>query len=353
MRFNRLEIFLNILFWVLMTWLFVYGRNTMDIQAIEVINGKKEVISVRNNDKVIAFLIAQILLIILFYLEFYLIHGLHSPKAVKFFILKSIGLALSTQILILILIKAIVFPGNENVNDLSAIVPMIALYLAVAFCYGFTKKWITHEQDKRRLEFTKKQIELDLLRQQLQPHFLFNTMNNLLAMVDQHDHPKLANSIDKMSSLLRYVVYDTQHQQITIAEEITFIRNYADLHLLRYEEDEVDFNFQVEGVFDAQSIEPGILLCYVENAFKHGVQPEERAFIYIKIDLSNTDQIEFSIENSIPEYSSIHEKGGFGIKSNQERLALVYPGSHNLHIEHKKNYKVVLTIKNNESNYSG
>ena len=124
-------------------------------------------------------------------------------------------------------------------------------------CYGFTKKWIQHEYDRKQLEFTKNQTELKLLRQQLQPHFLFNTMNNLLAMVNQSDNPKLAQSIDKLSGLLRYVVYDTKNRNVRIDEEIAFIQNFAELHLLRFEEDEIDFKIDIIGNWNQQKLSQG------------------------------------------------------------------------------------------------
>lgn len=353
MDYKRIEIALNVLFWVLMTWLFVFGENTMDVLSIEAVDGGKYKETVRNYDRLYAFIISQCVLIIFFYVELYLIHQLNRPKAVWIFVLKSVLLATIALLVCFVLVKTVAFPNNDSVKDLSAIVPMIVFYTAVAICYGFTKNWMKHEKEKAQLELTKNQVELNLLRQQLQPHFLFNTMNNLLAMVNQTDNPKLAESIDKLSGLLRYVVYDTQRKKISIAEEIEFVKNFVALHLLRFEEGEVDLTFGITGTYDTQKIEPGIFLCYVENAFKHGVQPEIKSFINIQLDISMPDRVYFSIENSIPEHPFQYEKGGFGIKSNQERLALVYPNRHTISFVINETYLVELNIKTDESNHSG
>lgn len=345
MRFKRIEIVLNILFWGIMIWAFVFGNGTMDIVSTEIIEGKVHKVLVRSTDKIYAALIAQFLFILFFYTELYLIHKLKKPKAVKGFVLKSIGLFFGTLIIYVLLIIIVVFPNDENAWEINTVFFMTVFHVAVVACYGFTKKWIQHERDRQQLELIKNQAELSLLRQQLQPHFLFNTMNNLLAMVHQNDNPRLAQSIDKLSGLLRYVVYDTNNEKVTIAQEITFFKNFAELHLLRFEDDEINFKCNVIGTYDQQPIEPGVFLCYVENAFKHGVQPEENAFITIDIDISKANKVEFKIENSIPKHPFENQNGGFGISSNQERLDLVYPDKHSIYLERKETYKVELIIE--------
>lgn len=331
-----------------MTWFFVFGNGSMDVVDIEIIDGKKHKIEVRNTDKLIVLAITQFLFILFFYSELYLIHKLKKPQAVKGFVLKSIGFFTGVLLLYGILVMVIFFPDNQENWEINGAVFLNIFYVAVVVCYGFTKKWIQHEREKKELELIKNRAELNLLKQQLQPHFLFNTMNNLLAMVNQTDNPKLAQSIDKLSGLLRYVVYDTQNEKVTIAEEIRFIKNFAELHLLRFEDDEIDFKIETSGNFDAQYIEPGIFVCYVENAFKHGVQPEENAFIHIQIDLSKKDTVVFSLENSIPKVPFKNESGGFGLKSNQERLDLAYQDKHSIIFKSEGTYKVELTINTDD-----
>ncbi len=335
-----------------MTWALVLGDSTMDVIGVEVVDGKKTKITVRNIHSVYANLIGQFLFILFFYVELYLIHKLKRPKAVRGFLLKTFGLVLLTLLLYSPVIIYLIIPNVDDKSKHDGIAGMILFYMALAICYGFIKMWVKHENDKKQLEFVKNQAELNVLRQQLQPHFLFNTMNNLLSMVNQSDNPKLAKSIDKLSGLLRYVVYDIKREKVLIHEEIEFIRSFVDLHLLRFEDDEVDFQFTIEGTNDKQKIEPSIFLCYVENAFKHGVQPEEKSMIHIHMDLSKENEIVFIIENSIPKQIIAQETGGFGLASNKERLHIAYPFKHRIIIKKdEKQYRVELKIDTDESDY--
>ena len=349
MRFTRLETLLNVLFWGFLIWAFVFSKATMDVVGVEFIDGKEHKIQVRNPKKEMQAAIALTLLALFFYIELYWIHKLKRPKAVKRFVVKSIGLFFAFLFFYVLLMSRVFFPDDKK--DLLSANGLFTMYIfctTVVVCYGFTKKWMKHERDKNQLELVKHKTELKLLKQQLQPHFLFNTMNNLLAMVDQDQHPKLARSIDTLSKLLRYVVYDTKNEKVPISREISFIQNFAELHLLRFEECEIDFKLEVEGSFDAQPVEPGIFLCYVENAFKHGVQPEESAFIHIRVVILQSATIIFHIENSLPKIKITREEGGFGIQANQERLDLVYPNKHHLTFKKKPNFCVTLTIDTND-----
>ena len=171
-------------------------------------------------------------------------------------------------------------------------------------------------------------------------------------MVNQSDNPKLAQSIDKLSGLLRYVVYETKNDKVPIHQEIAFIQHFVDLNLLRFEEGEVDFKIDILGTYNEQEIEPGIFLCYVENAFKHGVQPEEQAFITIRFDLTSETNIDLQIENSLPTQPIKAEHGGSGIESNNERLRLAYPDKHTIGFQQNNTYIVNLSIDTDEGNHS-
>jgi len=346
MQFKRIEIILNILFWILATWFVV--SQARSIESVEIIDGVKSVVYVRNYERTVVYFLAQLFFFVFFYSQLYLIHRLRSPKALKGFVLKSIALLFCTPIFYVLFAQVVLFPNNENVKDLGRLSSAIIFYMMLAIFYGFSKKWIQQERIQNQLELTKRQAELNLIKQQLQPHFLFNTMNNLLAMVDQEKNPRLASSIDKLSNLLRYVVYDTADEKVPIMEEVSFIKNFAELHLLRFEDDEIDFKIEIVGSFNAQEIEPGIFLCYVENAFKHGVQPEEHGFIHVRVNISQSNTIVFHIENSLPNSVVGKEKGGFGIQANQERLDLVYPNKHSLVFKKEPNFSVTLTLNTND-----
>ncbi len=340
------------LFWMLSSWLIVYSFSITG-HLVEIREG---VITgdIDHSDSLIRFfMIGQPFFAIYFYTQFYLIQKLKEKPNIFPLVIKSILLA----VLFLGLFNGVVILFFENYIHLiwfpSLWYGIFIFYATIAVGYGFVKVWFTIEQDKKQLEILNKQAELNRLRSQLHPHFLFNTMNNLLAMVDQKNNPKLAQSIDKLSGLLRYVVYDNKSNRVTIAKELEFIRNFSELHLLRFEDEEIDFNITSKGAFDQQYIEIGILLCFVENAFKHGVQPEFKSFIKIEFDFSHSDYLYFKIKNAIPPKLNPEQTGGYGLKATKERLALAYPDTHKLTIqETEEMYVVELKINTHESNHS-
>ncbi len=349
MQNKWLEIILNILFWILTSWLII-SVNSIQVQELEIINGEEFSQVFRSVDLVHYFIIGQFIFCIIFYGMLYFIQELGRTKSFQKFALNSLFLIASFLVVYYLIIWN--YTSSEVIIIRNISYGILILYVATALGYGFIKMWIKNEQDKKELELIKNQTELKLLKSQLQPHFLFNTMNNLLAMVDQKNNPKLARSIDKLSGLLRYVVYDTKNEKVPITQEITFLQNFAALNLLRFEVDEIDYTFDIQGEFDQQDIEPGILLCYIENAFKHGVQPEEKSFISIQLDLKQEQEIHFKIENSIPSFKQSLENGGFGNASNLNRLNLAYPNRHSITIRENETYTVVLKINTDESNHS-
>lgn len=346
-----IEITINILFWIFSSWLIIYSFS-ITYHLVNIVDGK-DMGEIKHDTELIRFFsIGQFFFAFYFYVQLYIIQSIKNKSNIFGLMLKSLIVAVLffalyyffTKLFFENLIEILWFP--------SLWYGIFIFYSTIAVGYGFIKAWSKTEQDKQRLEIANRQAELHVLRSQLQPHFLFNTMNNLLAMVDQKNNPKLAKSIDKLSGLLRYVVYDAKNEKVPIAQEITFLQNFAELHLLRFEEDEIDYKFIIEGEFDQQLIEPGILLCYVENAFKHGVQPEEKSFITIHLKITNKDKLHFIVKNSIPSFRAMEKKGGFGIVSNTNRLNLAYPNRHIQSITDDKSYTVNLKIDTNESNHS-
>jgi len=183
-----------------------------------------------------------------------------------------------------------------------------------------------------------------VLRRKLQPHFLFNALNNLLALVDQKQSPQLVNAIHKLSGLLRYVVDESKENTVTVENEIEFIQNYIGLQQLRYESNEVNCTLNVEGEFISQKIEPGLFLSFVENAFKYGTMPEKKSSIEILFDLHIHNQVFFRISNKILNNQVWQYKNGTGINAVKEQLNIVYPDKHELNIKKSDFFIVELKI---------
>lgn len=187
--------------------------------------------------------------------------------------------------------------------------------------------------------------ELQLLKNQLHPHFLFNTLNNLYSLVLYND--KAASKVVlRLSDLLSYMLYDCNVEKISLQKEVELVNNYIALEEIRF-----NHRFTIDTHFDEQvkkyKIAPLLLLPFVENAFKHGVASNDQS-AWIKISLQiQENQLYYEVENSLPIYDKKDERpalnSGIGLNNIRKRLAMLYP-KHNLNITHNGTYKAALQI---------
>jgi len=219
----------------------------------------------------------------------------------------------------------------------------VIFYFAISIAYSLAKLLNYNKQREQQLMVDKKQAELTLLRNQLQPHFLFNAINNLLSMVDSSENQKLVNSFDRLSQLLRYVIEEINTEQVSIAKEIEFLKNYVELQLLRFNKGEVNIQFDVFGQYISQKIEPGLFIVFVENAFKYGTEPEKRAVIKIEFNLTEFNSIHFRINNKVLMTNT--NGAGTGIEATRKRLELIYPNAHQLSISISEEFIIELSIR--------
>ena len=193
-----------------------------------------------------------------------------------------------------------------------------------------------------KLKKEKKQAELMHLKSQVNPHFFFNTLNNLYGLVEQ-DTAKAQQLILKLSDMMRYSIYQGQNDWVTLADEITYLENYMDLHRMRYHKD-IAIRFDVEAEDRSVKIMPLLFIIMVENAFKHGVE-KLRKDAFVNIFLKATRQmIDFEIENNF-DAEDIQSNGGIGLTNLRQRLALVYFNRHELNISTRNGiYKIQLRL---------
>ncbi|KEO74222.1 sensor histidine kinase [Anditalea andensis] len=174
-----------------------------------------------------------------------------------------------------------------------------------------------------------KNTEIKFLKAQINPHFIFNTLNNIYAMVYFKSEHSLA-AIEKLGQIMRFTTYEFQNESISLAEEINYIKAYIELEQLRHEE-QYPVNFDVPKRFNSITIPPYILSPLVENALKHGLASLHKP-IKIKLEITK-DTLNFKVENSIS--SSKKDKlGGIGLDNLKKRLQLFYPNSHTLTLSH-------------------
>lgn len=198
------------------------------------------------------------------------------------------------------------------------------------------------QQRLLKLEEEKKSMELKVLKNQLNPHFLFNTLNNLYTLTLKKDD-KAPEVIAKLSEILDFVLYRCNEDYVSIEKEIALIDNYIALEKLRYNENRLNISF-TKDIQESNKISPLIILTFIENAFKHGVINEtEKANIKLNLE-SKKGQIIFSIENTKPQNDTavISDKSKIGLKNVRKQLDLLYPKKHQLEIEETQN---IYTVK--------
>lgn len=192
------------------------------------------------------------------------------------------------------------------------------------------------------MERAKAKADLLNLRYQLQPHFLFNTLNSIysLILIKSDD---ASEGILKLSNVMRYIVEESENDFVLLSKELFYIKDYVALQLMRTDES-LDFDYQENGVTDDVKIVPMILLNYIENAFKYGVNAEENSKISIEVNVKN-EQLNFKVFNHIVNHSAADESTKVGMKNTTGRLEKLYPGKYTLNIqENKKSYFVELNL---------
>lgn len=196
----------------------------------------------------------------------------------------------------------------------------------------------------KQTEKEKMGAELAYLRAQINPHFLFNTLNSIYSLaIVKSDYT--ASAIVKLSAMMRYVINEAHQDFVSLEKEISYIRSYIELQQIRFG-DSIKISFEVRGQTQGKSIAPLILISFVENAFKHGVNAEENSDIRILVDISDlTLRLEVS-NNKVFVQSTDETKSGLGIENTRSRLQLLYPSAHTLSIhDNEKDFKVILELK--------
>ncbi|RRB02811.1 sensor histidine kinase [Larkinella rosea] len=195
----------------------------------------------------------------------------------------------------------------------------------------------------RQTEQEKLATELSYLKAQINPHFLFNTLNSIYSLaIEKSD--RTADAVVKLSSLMRYVIRDAGSNQVPLAKEVDYISDYVALQQLRLD-DTVQIEFAVSGFFNGKQIAPLILISFIENAFKYGVNPEEKSIIHITISLKETNLRLYVFNKKVRVYYNDEASGGIGIENTKSRLHLLYPNKHILAInDNPTGFSVELTL---------
>ena len=194
----------------------------------------------------------------------------------------------------------------------------------------------------KQVQKEKTEAELSYLKAQINPHFLFNTLNSIYSLsVRQSD--AAPEAIVKLAGMMRYVLQEADAEQVPLEKEISYLRDYIELQKLRFGND-VPIEFTVTGESANKQIAPLILINFIENAFKHGVNAEEDSRIAVRIDIAGNSVVLTVRNNKV--HVQNEEQSGTGLQNVKSRLALLYPGRHQLTIENGTDtYLVVLHIQ--------
>ena len=282
------------------------------------------------------FWIPLVLFAIIFYLNYFVLieRFLFIKKTVLFIIINVVLITLFT--LLREQIESTFF--QDIVRKTSRPGPPLAMFiymqllsylppLLFAIAIKTTKRWAQTETERKQAANYKLQSELQHLHYQLQPHFFFNSLNNIYALVDiSPDQAK--TSIHSLSKLMRYMLYDTNMELVPLSKEIDFMKKYIDLMKLRVsDKTEVNYNFPTEET--GIKIAPLLFISLIENAFKHGISASKASQIDINMTC-NDKTVLFTIENdNFPKKTDDKSGSGIGIQNLEKRLQLLYSDKHN------------------------
>lgn len=244
---------------------------------------------------------------------------------------------------------AIVKTGHESI-DLSLQLVIITAIIS------FFISWVIYHHNKEKIqqlislkkELGKTTSDLQFLRSQINPHFLFNSLNTLYGISMQENAVKTGDGIQKLGDMMRFMLHDNQQDLIPLSKELTYLKDYIYLQQLRLEENEnISLEINIAECLDAHHIAPMLLIPFVENAFKHGVSLQEKSWIKIDLRCEETKLFFETVNSNHPK--TMHDpeknKSGIGLDNVKQRLQLLYPRKYDLMIrETPREFTVHLSL---------
>lgn len=256
--------------------------------------------------------------------------------------LPGIGLSLLTGCVTLVLI-ANLFPDTPGIVWVVSSLVVVSGFSLCGILFGGLRFSFTQRQIQQQLAKEKVALELQLIRSQLNPHFLFNVLNNIDHFV-RKDPLKASESIIKLSSLLRYLLYETAQPTVPLEQEVNFLEEYIALQKQRLQESNT-CTFRQTITAPGLRVVPALFLPFLENAFSHCPLNQPGNFVYFEL-IGTADKITFVSRNS-RQITQATERDGLGLALAKKRLALLYPNAHELHIletDHHFSVELILSL---------
>jgi two-component system LytT family sensor kinase len=215
------------------------------------------------------------------------------------------------------------------------------VFLFLSTVLKFTVDWFLNERIQRDLENQRLSAELAFLKSQINPHFLFNSLNSIYSLAYQRSETT-PEAILKLSEIMRYMLYECNDNKVDLSKELQYLQNYIDLQKIRFA-GKAYIDFKVDGKVENQQIVPLLLIAFIENAFKHGVANNPLKPIRLLIDVED-EHLHFYIQNK-KHNNNRDPSGGIGLSNVQRRLDLLYPSKYNLDIRDETDtYTVELSL---------
>ena len=277
--------------------------------------------------------------------NYYLIPKLLFNKKIWKFVLLSFYALIGSFYLISLIIFPFLILNTSDVKLVTLDKSFLDIYFLVVGLYAAILAAVlikllkyAYERQNLHLQLLKEKTsaELEMLRAQINPHFLFNTLNNIytLSLKKSDQAPEV---VLKLSEMLDYLLYECREKKVHLKKEVLLIENYLFLQKIRYGK-RLKTTFKIEGLITNQMIAPMLLLPFVENSFKHGIG-KQRNNTWININLTvNSNSIDFYVKNSLSNTNQDEERssGGIGIENVRKRLDLIYNNNYQLAIEGNK-----------------
>ena len=265
------------------------------------------------------------------YIHFYFLGYFFNQKRYTAYILSVIAIIVSFAFLFYYFFSHFFSVKNNVIQWATEIIFVLITTTSIKFVkQGFQQKLLVHKIKAQQLH-----TELNLLKSQINPHFLFNTLNNLYSMALHHGDQKMADSIFRLSQLMRYSIYESSADYISLEKEVQQLHHYIDLQKLHFtNEDDINITLALEGDWETIKIPPMLLIPFVENAFKHGVSIKHPSEISIYLNVEDL-QLHFNVENTLfeKEQNEDSQQSGLGLTQVKRRLELLYPEAHELYIK--------------------
>lgn len=284
-----------------------------------------------------------------YFFNYYLIPRFLGKRQFLKFILYSfyaVIISVYLELVMIIFILVVITGVDFSAAHFEPLFLLAGMYIPVllAIAIRLYREWSRSEEERILLQQKKAEAELKLLKAQLHPHFLFNTLNNLYALsLEKSD--QLPDMLLKLSDMLQFILYDANRDKIPLKDEIQQVENYLELEKLRFDQ-ENNIDLKIEGDVNKIDIVPLSILTLVENSFKHGIPVSGKQF-WVNINISIVeDDVNVFVSNSCSENTVEKKEAGIGLKNLRSRLDLIYKDNYQLNTVAKEEvFEVSLQLR--------